>query len=215
MSVMFVRLAKHDYFCKYFIVMKRIFPFSIITLMTILTVTILSSCGDKAASAGPACRIHGVMESSDWDGKRIFLVPFEGVRDSTTVDSTVINNGKFEFISDSAEMKIIRLDYHFRRGTQDLLVITEPGDVDVFIGQVSHGGGTPQNDSLQVWKDGLAKFNEEYARLKKENKSLLKTEGKEIQKRTRAFSRDMAKRMPEGIFKSYLNKYYPDSNANK
>ena len=195
--------------------MKRIIPFSIITLMTIFAVTVMNSCSGSNSTPEPTCRIHGVMESSDWDGKRIFLVPFEGVRDSTTVDSVVIENGKFEFTADTAEMKIIRLDYHFRKGTQDLLVITEPGDIDVFIGGVSHGGGTPQNDSLQVWKDGLAKFSEEYEKLRKKNKSLLKTEGKEIQKRNRAFTRAMAERMPDGIFKSYLNKYYVGSNADK
>ena len=195
--------------------MKRIFSYCIITFMTILAVTVMDSCGDSTSTPEQTCRIHGVMESDDWDGKRIFLVPFEGVRDSTTVDSVVIENGTFEFTADTAEMKIIRLDYHFRRGTQDLLVITEPGDIDVFIGAVSHAGGTPQNDSLQVWKDGLAKFSEEYERLREKSKSLLKTEGKEIQKQVRAFTHDMAERMPDGIFKSYLNKHHGGSNADK
>lgn len=193
--------------------MKRTFAYAIISLTAALLLTAMDSCSDNRSAADQTCRIHGTMESQHWDGKRIFLVPFEGPRDSTTVDSVVIADGRFEFVTDSTEMKIIRLDYHFRNGTQDLLVITEPGDVDVFIGAISHAGGTPQNDSLQVWKDGLAKLNQEYEQLKKENKSLLRTKGKEIQKQVRAFTRDMAERMPEGVLKSFLNKHYPHSDA--
>ena len=44
-----------------------------------------------------------------------------------TVDSVVIENGTFEFTSDLNEMKVIRVDYHFRSGVQDLLVVSEPG----------------------------------------------------------------------------------------
>lgn len=194
--------------------MKRTFTYTII-LAAAVSLAALCGCSSRGSVTGNECRIHGTMESNEWDGRRIFLVPFEGRRDSTTVDSVVIEDGRFEFTADTAEMKIIRLDYHFRKGTQDLLVITEPGDIDAFIGAVSHAGGTPQNDSLQVWKEGLAKFAEEYAALRAKDKSLLKTEGKEIQRRNRAFTRSMADRMPEGVFKSYLNKYYPDKNAYK
>lgn len=179
-----------------------------ITMACLAMVTVLGSCGSKLKSQEGTCYIHGVMESDAWDGKRIFLVPFEGVRDSSTVDSVVVKDGQFEFQADTAEMKIVRMDYHFRKGAQDLLIITEPGDLDVFMGNDSRAGGTPQNDSMQVWKDGIMEFSRQYAALKK-NKSRFKTEGKEIQKKNRAFTRAVADRQPDGIFKEYLNKYYP------
>lgn len=190
--------------------MRQTVSIVIVCLAIALT---MGSCGNKFNRQDGVCYIHGVMESDAWDGKRIFLVPFEGVRDSNTVDSVVIKDGKFEFEADTAEMKIVRLDYHFRKGAQDILIITEPGDLDVFIGNDSRAGGTPQNDSMQVWKDGLMVFAKQYAAIKKE-KSKVMTEGKEIQKKHRAFTRAVADRQPEGIFKDYLDKYYPAPKNN-
>lgn len=168
----------------------------------------------KAQNEGGICRIHGTMESAQWDGKRIFLVPMFGPKDSAHVDSLVIENGKFEFEVDTAEMKIIRVDYHYRMGTQDLLVITEPGDVNVMIGGISSGGGTPQNDSLQVMKDRWQEisiaYNEVKKRAKEErNDNILMTEGKAIQAELRDFNIAFAQRQPDGILKEYLNKMYP------
>lgn len=173
----------------------------------------------KAQNEAGICRIHGTMESAQWDGKRIFLVPMFGPKDSAHVDSLVIENGKFEFEVDTAELKIIRIDYHFRSGTQDLLVITEPGDVYVTIGGVSTGGGTPQNDSLQVWKDKLQEFSIAYAQVRQRaqaegSDSILMTEGKAIQQELRDFNKAFAQRQPDGILKEYFNKMYPYT-ANK
>lgn len=153
------------------------------------------------------CRIHGVMESDKWNGKYIFLVPLEGVRDSLTVDSLVIENREFEFVVDTCEMKILRVDYHFRQGLQDLLVVSEPGNVEVFLGSISSGGGTPQNDSMQVWKSRKDKFSADYDRLRKQNKK--HDSLKIIQRESKAFTRDVAERMSPGVFKDFLNARYP------
>lgn len=160
------------------------------------------------------CRIHGTIESAQWDGKRIFLVPMFGPKDAARVDSLVIENGKFEFEVDTAEMKIIRVDYHYRMGTQDLLVITEPGDVNVMIGGISTGGGTPQNDSLQVLKDRWQEINDAYAKVRQRAQAegsdqIMMTEGKAIQQEMVDFNIAFAQRQPDGILKEFLNKMYP------
>ena len=160
------------------------------------------------------CRIHGTMESGRWDGKKIFLVPMFGIQDSAHVDSTVIENGKFEFTTDSTEMKVVRVDYHFREGAQELLVVSEPGDVNITIGANSTSAGTPQNDSLQVWKNKMIEFNTIYNQLrmqayKEKSDSILLTKGKEVQKALRDFNTAFAKRQPQGEFKEFLNKMYP------
>lgn len=45
------------------------------------------------------------------------------------------------------------MDRKVRYGTQDLLIVTEPGEISVVIDSVSSGRGTPQNDALQAWKE--------------------------------------------------------------
>ena len=78
-----------------------------------------------------------------------------------TVDSMVVADGKFAFTADTCDLRVIRVDYHFRIGVQDLLVITEPGDLVVNIDSISSCKGTPQNDSLQAWKERTERFNME------------------------------------------------------
>lgn len=109
---------------------------------------LLNSCQD-----GKTCRIHGIVGDGQLNGKRIFLVPLNGPQTAEYVDSVVIADGKFEFATDSAKMFKILLDYHYRFNTQPLLVVAEPGDVHVVIDSISSAKGTPQNDSLQAWKE--------------------------------------------------------------
>lgn len=129
--------------------MKKIFAITVLGLLTVVSMVVMAGCQSPNKQL---CRIHGKMESGRWDGKKIFLVPMFGLQDAAHVDSVVIKDGTFEFAVDTVEMKVIRVDYHYRDGVQDLLVVSEPGDVEVTIGANSITSGTPQNDSLQVWK---------------------------------------------------------------
>lgn len=193
--------------------MKKIMTMVIAGLMAVTSMAVMAGC--KTTNKG-ACRIHGTMESSRWDGKKIFLVPMFGLQDAAHVDSVVIENGKFEFTADTMEMKVIRVDYHFRDGVQDLLVVSEPGDVQVIIGGNSVSGGTPQNDSLQTWKDRVMKFNTEYNQLRMQARqtgsdAVLQSKGKEIQNALRAYNDSFAKRQPQGVFKDFLLRMYPSA----
>ncbi len=109
------------------------------------------SCQQSQEASSDVCRIHGTIPE-EWNGVRVFLVPTTIRADASTVDSTVIENGKFEFVKDTTGIYDIRVDYHFRRGLQQLIVVTEPGDVQVQLGPTSSAVGTEQNDSLQAWK---------------------------------------------------------------
>lgn len=191
--------------------MKKIFAIVVFGLMTVTSMVVMAGC--KSESKG-VCRIHGTMESSRWDGKKIFLVPMFGAQDAAHVDSVVIKDGKFEFTADTLEMKVIRVDYHYRDGVQDLLIVSEPGDVKVMIGANSVSSGTPQNDSLQVWKDQMMKFNADYNLLRMQARQagsdeILMTKGKEIQKQLRDFNASFTKRQAPGVFKDFLQKMYP------
>lgn len=136
--------------------MKRILFFSVVALVAI----VFTGCQKSGV-----CQIHGTVVGEQYEGKRIFLVPFSGPATAETVDSVEIRDGQFEFTPDSMQMYKILLDYHYRFGTQPLIVVAEPGDIQVTIDTVSSAGGTPQNDSLQVWKELTERHRKEYGAL--------------------------------------------------
>ena len=122
-------------------------------LTVLLASVLLASCGRDQY------RIHGRVTSNDLEGIQVFLVPV-GHEEPWNVDSVKIHNHEFFFKGDRHWMCTIRLDRYHRDKGQNLLVATEPGDIYVTIGPDSHGGGTPQNDSLQVWKDITIRNNQ-------------------------------------------------------
>lgn len=100
--------------------------------------------------------IKGSTIQSRLNGKKVFLSPYgkPGIRDSIGVDSAIIKDGKFEIRGNRGEfLARVTIEINERFGTQDLLVVTEPGVINVVIDSVSSGNGTPQNDALQTWKD--------------------------------------------------------------
>lgn len=97
--------------------------------------------------------IHGKINADDLrESVYIYYVPLEETTLNCT-DSTLITNGKFSFEIKEETIGVIRVDFRRRFGLQDLLVISEPGNVEVTIGAVSNSRGTFQNDSLQAWKE--------------------------------------------------------------
>ena len=101
-------------------------------------------------------RVKGSTSQERLEGHRVFLVPYGSptIEDSIGVDSTEIKNGKFEFRGNKGEfLARVTMDRRVRYGTQDLLIVTEPGEISVVLDSVSSGRGTPQNDALQTWKE--------------------------------------------------------------
>lgn len=131
----------------------------VLFLLLALSACILSSCDRK-----DQYRIHGRVTSNDLEGLQIFLVPL-GHETAEFVDSVHIHNHEFYFQGKEHWMCDIRLGKYNRDKGQNLLVVTEPGDIYVTIGPNSTGGGTPQNDSLQVWKNLTVASNKEWAEL--------------------------------------------------
>ena len=143
-----------------------------IGLCALITVTLMAAC--NSAPLG-SCSIHGVGDDDRLNGKQIFLVPLED-DSAEAVDSVYIKDGKFEFATDTCHMAQIVMDYHFRDGVERLLVVTEPGDLNVTIGRVSSSSGTPGNDSLEVWKKATVNHTREMATLKKAAQEMAKTD---------------------------------------
>ena len=173
--------------------MKRIILFVLCTLA-------LCSCGKGQY------RIHGRVTSNDLEGIQVFLVPV-GHEEPENVDSVKIRNHEFSFKGRKEWICEIRLDRHHRDKGQNLLVVTEPGDIYVTIGPDSSGGGTPQNDSLQVWKGLTIQYTQQYGQLKEVG---MKAEADSIRSAYKQRTREMAFALGEdSAAGEFLLKLYP------
>lgn len=189
----------------------------LLCFIALAAVTMMFSC--QSANNGK-CRINGVVNGEQYEGKRIFLVPMYGPKTAEYVDSMEITNGQFHFEPDSAQMYKILLDYHYRMGLQPLLVVGEPGTVKVTIDSISHATGTPQNDSLEQWKVQTEIHNRQMG-LMRRNIAGLKKQGDSvqanyIQQRADSFhlvyknyTRQMAKNLEGQVLGDFLKGLYP------
>jgi len=185
----------------------RFKPFSVVACLAMIA----SSC------SSPMCNIHGTMPSEKYNDVYIYLVPLHNT-DSIGVDSVKIKDGQFNFTTNKFGMSTLRVDYHYRYGLQDLLVVVEPGNVEVVIDAESHGGGTSQNDSLQVWKEAITDRMQKTQLLsqamrearKNSNQQAIdsiKVEIDSINKAFRKFTSQMADNQPEGTLKTFLTSF--------
>ena len=189
----------------------------LLCFMTVAAAMMMFSC--QSANNGK-CRINGVVNGEQYEGKRIFLVPMYGPKTAEYVDSMEITNGQFHFEPDSAQMYKILLDYHYRFGLQPLLIVGEPGTIEVIIDSISHATGTPQNDSLEKWKVQTEIHNLQLAKMRK-NIADLQMKGDTVQAQYLAqradsfhlayknYTRQLAKNLKEGVLYDFLKEMYP------
>ena len=193
--------------------MKKI----LLCLTAMAVVAMFFSC--QQANDGK-CHISGTVNGEEYEGKRIFLVPFSGPATAETVDSMEITNGKFHFEPDSVQMYKILLDYHYRMGLQPLIVVGEPGHITVTIDSVSHATGTPQNDSLEQWKVQTEIHNRQYGLMRKNVADLTKRgdtlQANYIKQRADSFhlvyknyTRQLAKNMEGTTLGDFLKELFP------
>ncbi len=173
-------------------------------IVALLLVAVASCDGRQEPSAG-LCRIHGVAPNPNLEGKQIFLVPL--TNDTRwNVDSVVIRDGRFAFERDTLMMAKIIIDYHFRQGFQPLLVVVEPGDIHVEIDSISSAHGTPQNDSLQMWKQITEAHNARQFALRKDGRV---AEADSLHLAYKRYTRQLATHLREGVLHDFLENLYP------
>ncbi len=97
--------------------------------------------------------INGHVADKNLDGEWVYLVPMVNAP-VERVDSTQLKNGSFTFTGkvETPEIYIIRTRPFLRLSYQELLVVKEPGTLQVYLGANSKVAGTALNDSLQNWK---------------------------------------------------------------
>ena len=193
--------------------MKKI----LLCFMAVTAMAMLYSCQQ---SNGGKCHIVGTINGEAYEGKRIFLVPLNGPATAETVDSMEIKDGKFHFEPDSVQMYKILLDYHYRAGLQQLIVVGEPGTIQVTIDSISHAKGTPQNDSLEQWKVQTEIYHAQLGMMRRHILNLMKqgdsVQAKSIQQRTdslqlayKNYTRQKAKNMEGSVLGDFLKELYP------
>lgn len=181
----------------------------------LVAMALITSCnGSKPGNKDGACHIRGSI-STRFNDVKIFLVPTVGPQDAAHVDSVHIKDGKFEFTKDTVGIYDLRLDFRYRRGIQQLIVVTEPGEVKVHIGQESEAIGTPQNDSLNEFKKMTESRHKDFVLLKQRLDSINITKEarrdtiRKYQANVRADYAAFARRQPEGVLRDELIKRYP------
>ncbi|WP_423128250.1 DUF4369 domain-containing protein [Gaoshiqia sp. Z1-71] len=133
-----------------------------------LLILMVVACHPKAEFV-----IHGRMPDTSFDGEQIYLVPlFNATADR--VDSCTIQQGKFNFrgIADLQEVFIIRPKPILRINVQELLVVKEPGEIQVEMGSNSFVSGTETNNSIQAWKKQKEMFDRQVYDLQVEKNNL-------------------------------------------
>lgn len=190
----------------------------------LLFIVSFGNCG-HGKKYNDECRIHGEMGDHSRDGKKIYLVPM--IRpDSVGVDSTEIKDGKFEFTTRKRMMGIVRVELCSRYGLQDLLVVTEPGDIVIKIDSISNAGGTPQNDLLQQWKEYTQMHTQRLRPYLTKSRSAgdagdttmvktVKAQLDSLQREYRQYSRALAERIEEGPLRDFLKTRFPTSYKKK
>lgn len=177
--------------------MKKII-FSIIAGVALMT-----SCSQEKEYV-----IYGTVSNPDLEDAQVFLVPLENAT-KETIDSVSIHNQIFEFRGTEEKMAEIRIERFKRLGNENLLVVTEPGETFVTIGQVSSGRGTPQNDTLQVWKNLTKDYYQKVGSLnrqdRKEDAAALR---ESYVDRTRQMASNVGK---ESTLGKFLNSRFPEN----
>ena len=197
--------------------MKKI----LLCFMAMAAVTMFFSCQQNGSKE---CTIQGIVKGEQYEGKRIFLVPMYGPKTAEYVDSMEIKDGKFfftkDFSKDTMQMYKILLDYHYRFGVQPLIIVGEPGTINITIDTISHAVGTPQNDSLEKWKVRTEIHNRELGKMRKYI-SELKINGDSVQAKYllqradsfhlvyKNYTRKLAENMKEGVLHDFLKDLYP------
>lgn len=137
------------------------------TIFTLLAgAVLLASC-----SRNKEYVIYGSVSNPDLEGAQVFLVPLENAAEEN-IDSVCIRNQMFEFRGIGEKMAEIRIEMSKGYGSENLLVVTEPGEAYVTIGPESSAKGTPQNDSLQVWKNLTEQYYDQLSILMRQKRNL-------------------------------------------
>jgi hypothetical protein len=136
------------------IVMMRNFVFFI------LFVCCLAACNNEKKDSNYRISGNVAYAGIKMDSVWVYLESVTTNGKERFKDSVRLVNGSFVFTGNKERLASIHLPRAYRYLYQELLVVTENGNIHVSIDEKSAGFGTPQNDSLQLWKNITEQFHE-------------------------------------------------------
>lgn len=93
--------------------------------------------------------IHGTLADSTYNGQTVYLTD---INTNRVLDSCLITGADFNFSTNPDSVSLLSMNLGRFRAT----VIAQAGVADVALGRPSKIGGTPLNDSLQIYLDQIA-----------------------------------------------------------
>jgi len=165
--------------------------------------------------------IEGKVPDASYDNEIVYLVPVKNPT-KKTVDSTLIRDGSFRFNIKSRKQNqvyIIRVKPLLRLKLQEILVIPEPGTIQVDLDLRSSASGTPLNQTLQQWKERKEVLDSAYYALSREfrketdetKKNQLQPQMDSIAKENSACMDSLAEKNKENV----LGRFLQSLRANK
>jgi len=164
--------------------------------------------------------IEGKVPNASYDSEIVYLVPVKNPT-KKTVDSTLIRNGSFRFNvkpKKQNQIYIIRVKPLLRLKLQEILVIPEPGTIQVNLDLRSSASGTPLNQTLQQWKERKEVLDSIYTSLyrvsRKETDETMKNQLQTQMDRTLNESRAYADSLAEKNKENALGRFLQSLRAN-
>ncbi len=161
-------------------------------------------------------RMDGHLESPQYDGEKIYLVPFKNPA-VQKFDSAIVKNSHFSFdgFITKPEIEILRSRPQLRLKLQQLLVVKEPGKIIVSLGKQSSSRGTPLNDSLEYWKENKIKNDSllfslrlrlKYKSEKSRNKNKIERQADSLEKYINEFHFNFVKNNKNNVVGEMVNR---------
>ncbi len=153
----------------------------IILVLSVIAM-LVTSCAEKEEFT-----IKGTLPSSEYDGKEVYLkVLGENWKDLVAIDTATVYNGSFEFkglAQGGSLVHFVELAEPTDAVKRPLLLIVEPGQIEVSMDTVSTVKGTASNNSYQEFNDKLAAIDSEMKAIyKKAQEDTTKTAQAELEK---------------------------------
>ncbi len=154
-------------------------------LSAILFFLLVYSCQSEKESY---C-IKGELPTEEYNGEWIYLAPVKNAS-LKNIDSVRITGKEFTFKGNEESMKIIRMRILLRHKFQELLVVTEPGTIQVVIDSVSSAKGTPKNEDLQNWKEKKMDYDKQQQILLKQLRENSSANSNDLQNKQDSLKQD-------------------------
>lgn len=139
---------------------------TIIFLFAILM--LVASCGEKNKYT-----IAGKVPNTAYEGQKVYLQELDSLfKDRVTVDSATIQNGAFQFTgvaNNGQQLRFIVLEQPEDNMKRPVIVILEPGNIELTLDSVSTIKGTAANDAYQAYNTKVEGINAQMKALYEES----------------------------------------------